>query len=578
MTTSYDQLNGVVGSDRIAPIYNPSAFYQRRALRDVFVPGGPGDGRVVPNIGDLIDDVYDDGVIPVQRVVAIDIITGASTLVPWGQVPSALVDNDDLLTGIGNITESSTFVLCVDKNVTPYTCLVDGRLIYPNPEVAYVRVIRGAVLVDNPNVVSLYYDDQGNLLGNDIPTRGVLLNSNTAPSGIATAKYIPTFHTLEELEDNEVVTVIGYSAAGHVATKRQLRVENNGFLAPRNNATKTVTHVSLESPFMSETDSNLIELPVNVPLQGLYMRGVVHYSDGSTRKYPIDNVRFTILGMRDFVATAENIQVPLLLRYTMADNEASYGAVVTDERYMRARYRILTKGAIGAYNVKLYAYPEWIDAVQGYGLRFYLYNSDRNLKYDVTSLVEFAQNSEPFRPTLYGVMQNLSVAVNLGQVSPGYVNYRFNTTIQMVLWRQGTEKQTNWTIYFSPGQTPPFGEDNHASLKYINSNYYLLKLDSGCANVTEWVDRLYTRTLPIFDSTKETAAPMPTHFRVKVGNNTSEYPLSEWNKTHQVLAGLTYWKTVYIQWISKTPSSELELGITGLPLWEDPNLVVPVGG
>ncbi len=571
-------MNGVIGSDGVAPIHNPLELYKRWALREIFVPGGPGTGRYIPNVGTLVDDVMEDGVIPTQRVIAVDIVTGASTLRPWGNIPTGLVDDDDLLTGIGSITESSTFVLCVDKSVTPYTCLVDGRLIYPNPEVAYVKVVRGAVLVNNPNIVSLYYDDQGNLLGNDIPTRPVLLNDANAPTGVSTAKYIPTFHTLLELEDNDIVTVIGYSASGHVATKRQLRVENTGFLAPRNNSVKTVTHVSLKSPFMSETDSNLIELPVNVPLQGLYLRGVVHYSDGSTREYAVDGTKFTILGMRDYVATAENIQVPLVLRYTLSANEISYNAAVGEERYCRRRYRILTKAAIGAYNVKLYGYPEWIDAVQGYGLRFYLYNSDRNLKYDVTQLVEFAQNSEPFRPTQYGIAQNLSVAVNLGQVSPSYVNYRFNTTIQLVLWRQGTEKQTNWTIYFSPGQNPPFGEDNHAKLKYINSNYYLINLDSDCESVEQWVDKLYTRTLPIFDSLKEIEPPKPTHFRIKVGNNTLEYPIAEWNKTQQVLAGLTYWKTVYIQWIRKTPDSELELGITGLPLWENQNLVIPAGG
>lgn len=570
-------MNGVIGSDGVAPIRNPLALYKRWALREIFVPNGPGEGRFVPNVGDLVDDIYDDGVIPTQRVTAVDIVTGKSTMVPWGNVPTGLVDDKDLLTGIGPL-DPSTFVLCVDKSVQPYTCMVEGRLVYPNPEITYVKVVRGAVLIDNPNIVSLYYDNQGNLLGNDIPTRPVLLNDNSAPTGVAVAKYIPTFHTLEELEDNEVVTVLAYSASGHVVSKRQLRVENTGFLAQRNANSKTVTHISLKTPFLSETDSNLIELPVNVPLQGLYMRGVVHYSDGSSREYPIDNDKFTVMGMRDYVATAENIQVPLVLRYRLGASEISYGASVGEGRFETARYRILTKGAIGAYNVKLYAYPEWIDAVQGYGLRFFLYNSDRNLKYDVTQLVEFATNSEPYRPTQYGILQNLSVAVNLGQVSPSYVNYRFNTTIQLVLWRQGTEKQTNWTIYYSPGQNPPFGEDNHAGLKYINSNYYLLNLASDCANVNEWIDRLYTRTLPIFNSLKETAAPKPTHFRVTVGNNTTEYPVAEWNKTHQVLAGLTYWKTVYIQWIMKTPDSELELGITGLPLWEDQNLVVPVGG
>ena len=573
-------LNGVLGSDQVAPIHDTTTGWRARALRDIFVPGGPGNGRVVPNVDDLIYDIHGDGVHNIQRVVSIDLVTGRSTMVPWGNVPTGIIDEKDLLTNVGDLPDPNTFVLNIDKNVTPYVCLADGRLYFPNPEVTHVKVIRGSSILSDPNVISLYYDGQGNLLGNSIPTREVKLNDNSAPGGVARARYIPTFSTLADLEDNEVVTVIGYSAAGHIAMRRQLRVYNTGWLAPRTDAVKHITHVSLKTPFLSEIpDSNLVELPVNVPLQGLYMRGVVHYSDGSTRDYPIDNVNFTIFGLRDYVATAENIQVPFQLRYTLKPSEISYDAVVSgNDRHMVERYRVLTKAANGAYNVKLYCYPEWIDATQGYSLRFYLYTSERNLMQDVTHLVEYALNSEPFRPRLYGVQQNLSVAVNLGQVSSAYVNYRFNTTVQLVLWRQGTEKETNWTIFFSPGQDPAFGENVHAKLKYINSNYYLLKLDSGAANLQEWVDRLYVRTLPIYNQSVETAAPMPTHFRVRVGTRVNEYPIAEWNKTHAIMEGLTYWKTVYIEWIKKTPTSELELGITGLPLWEDQYLTIPVGG
>lgn len=565
-------ISGVQGSDGEVPIHNPDALLTSRYLRDIFVPGGPGLGRVIPKVGELVFDSFNDSEYPIQVVTAIDYVSGKSTMKPWNNTPAQGFTPGDILTGVGNVTSAETYRIFLDTSVTPFSMTVDQRLSYPGPDVDHI-----VAYVGNPDgtrrPVSVYYNNAGELIGESVPVVPALTRNPDVPEGYTIVKGIPTFYSNEDLDNNTPVLVIAYAAAGHEVSRRQLLIKRSGFTPKRNDAIKYIRDISLRTPFMSDTDEEVINLPVNVPLQGLYMRGVVSFNDGSEIEYPIDNVRFSLLGLSDYVATEPNRRSKLVLRYRVPNNEMSLGGVQTDNFYRTRRYSVMTKEAQGAYNVKIYAYPVWIDPVQGYALRFFLYNSDRRVKYDITHLVEYAVNGAPFNPTLYGVLQTLNVGINLSKVSPSYVNYRFNQIIQLVLWREGTERETNWTIQFETGQDPAYGPNNRAKLKFINSNYYLLSLDNNCATMKDWLKRLYWDTLPIYNSRTEVAGIEPTHFRVKVGNQTHEYTVSEWKLVKQVMAGLKDNDTCFIEWIKKTPDSVLELGISGIPVYPDPSLV-----
>lgn len=571
MTTS-PYISGVMGSDGKVPVHNPEGAFQIWSLRELFVPGGPGTGRFIPKVRDLVADNYGDGEHPFQYVAAVDVMTGKSTLRPWNSTPVQQLTEGDIMTGVGNVVTAETWRMYLDTSVTPFAATIDQRLCYPGPSVSYVKVmVTGNDGVMRP--ISIFYDGQGNLVDENVPVVPAFMRNPDVPEGYTVVKGVPTFYTREDLDNNTPVTVIAYGAAGHEVSRRQLLVVRTGFTPRRNDGIKYIRDISLRSPFMSDTDSEVINLPVNVPLQGLYMRGVVSYSDGTEAEYPIDGIRFSLIGLTDYVATEPNRRAKLVLRYTVQQNEISLGGVQTDNFYRTKRYTVMTKEAQGAYNVKLYAYPEWIDPVQGYVLRYFLYNSDRRVKYDVTHLVELSTNGQPFRPTLYGVLQTLNVGIDLSKVSPSYVNYRFNEIIQIILWREGSERSTNWTIQFETGQNPSYGENNRAKLKFINHNYYLLSVDNNCKTQEEWLEKLYWRTLPVFNSRTEVRGIEPTHFRIKVGNETHEYALSEWKLVKQVMSGLKDNDTLYIQWIKKNPDSILELGVSGLPVYPDQTLV-----
>lgn len=553
---------GVTGTDGHSPIYDPEGRFQVWAMHEIY-QGEYGENRYVPKVKDLVKDM-DTGL--EYRVVGLDLATLIPTLDQMDTIPSGEINDDDLLLGVGPGTQSDTYRVYLDKSVIPYSLAVDARLSVAGTMAAYARIFKGADLTDQGNIVSLVYDSAGNIIGNKIPLELVAYRQDEGVN-IAT-KTIPVCQTMANLQDGEIVTTVIYSDVGHVVSKRQLLVENTAFIRTANLSTKYITDISMECPFLSGTDPRLINLPINVTLSGLNIFGVVHYSDGTFQRMPIDGTKFAVLGLDSYLATWVDNETSVSLRYRLSAGEVAYGSQVGEFAHLSETYKIKTIQQDGAYSVKLYCYPVWLNAVDGYTLRWYLYNSDRDVVYNVTGQIEYALNSPAFNPIQYGVNQRLNVAVNLQAVNGAYRNYRHAQTVEVVLWRQGTERQTNWTVGFEMGQNPPFGDNNsHAKLEFVNTNLYRLDLSNGATTQDEWLERMYYRTKPIIDQERELVPPIPSHFRLRFGNFDLEFPIESWNLVHQVGNGLAVNGTVFIEFIQRTPLNDLQLSVAALPLW-----------
>lgn len=555
-------ITGIVGSDGFVPVHNPQSRFQVWSLSEIF-DGGAGNNRYVPNNNDLVIDMQDG---QHYRVLEVDPTTAVARLTPVGNVTAEYLSDQDRLLGVGANTDTSTYRLYVDKSVLPYVMSVDARLTVKGSAPAYVKIYRGGDLTPTGKVISAFYDNVGTLLGQSVPLELVHVITN---EGVNIAvKSIPVCYTKENMPDNEVVVVVVYSAEGHVCSKRALLVENTSFIRATSLGTKYITGVSLECPFLSDTDPRLINLPMNIPLAGLMLMGVVHYSDGGTRKFPVDGTRMSISGLKSYLATVVDQQAPIVLTYRVGPNEVVYGAGVGEYAHVSEKYHIRTAMANGAYNVKLFGYPVWVDQVFGYKMRWFLYSADRNIFYDVTSYVEYSSQGIPYNPTLYGVQQVLSVAVNLRAVNGIYTNYRFTQVVPLVLWREGTERTTNWTIQQAPGQDPQYGEDTFIRLKFINYNYYEVNFSCDMTNYRDWLERFYYRMQPVTDTSRELRPPEPTHFRVRLASGYAEYSVNEWALKHSIGNGLTVNGTVFIEWVRRVPGADLELGVSGIPIYD----------
>lgn len=565
MPTNPINTAGIVGTDGMSPIYDPANKFKIYALKEIYL-GEIGENKYVPNPGDY---VVDTDLFIWYEVTSVD----PGTLIPSLVVKRSNLDSgefteEEILLGVGPGIPNDTFRVYIDRSVTPHTLTVDQNLTINGSMTSHAKIFKGNDLSTETNVISLFYDNGGSLMGTSIPLEIV----SQVPDGQVnySIKTVPTCYTNRSLTDGDVVTVVFYSAAGHVVSKRQLLVENTAFIKRNNIGVRYVTGISLESPFLSQTNPKLINLPVNVLMEGINMRGVVHYSDGTVNKYPVDGTRFSVIGLNHFLPSIVSQNVPIVLRYRLGVNESAYNITVGEDRFITETYNIRTTVVDGAYSVKLFVYPVWRNVIEGYTLRWYLYNGDRDVVYDVTGMIEYSSAVPAFNPTAYGVSQRLAVAIDLSNVSGTYTNYRHVQSVDLVLWNQGTERSTNWTIAYEQNQNPVYGIDNHAKMTFINTNLYRLNISLDETDFDEWIDRIYYRTKPLIDPTRELNAPLPTHFVIKVLGQVFEFPISQWNQELTIgSSGINNNDTLFIEFIRKTPDTDLYLGVSGIPIYQN---------
>lgn len=559
MTTSNNTSSS--STDGVEPVYDPSERFRIWSLSEIYT-GGPGQNRYVPKVDDFVVDLTTFKWYQVTRL-------DQTTLIPTmreikGALPNETISPDDLLLGVGPGTISDTYRVYIDKSVMPYTMSVDKRLRFFGTTATAVKVWRGSDLTGNAKVISGLYSPSGDLLGQSVPLELAAMDSAVNKA----VKCIPTCYTTEDLPDGEVITIVAYADDGHVVSKCQLLVENTAFIPTADSSVKYITGISLESPFLSSADPSLLQYPLNVPLAGLSLVGVVHYSDGSAIRLPVNQTKFSIFGFSNYAATVVGQTFPLVLSYRLSDGEIVYGASVGENRNVTKAYTAQTLNKVGMYTPKLYGYPVWIDEINGYRLEWWLYDLDRNIASLVTPYVKINTNSQPWDPIGYGRKQSLAVSINLKDVFPSGQAYIHVQTIDIVLRQKGTERTTNWAIGFDPGQTILFGENNNATTRFINANMSTIDVTCGEATLDAWLNRLYFMTKPLTDQEKESTAPTPDYFSVGTAQWEAAYPIAQWNSVLTIGHVIPNSGTVFIKFFQRTPDTDIQLSVAALPCYQ----------
>lgn len=552
----------VTGTDGVVPVYEPTARWTTWALSQIF-NGGPGANRYVPKLHDYVED-YEQYI--TYKVIALDPVTLIPTLQPITRPGSSgsftLVDR---LVGVGPGTQSDTYKVYLDTSVTPHALAVDTRLRVAGTMSSYVKIFKGSDLSGNGQVIGFLYDQNGTFITNNIPLELAAIDSHVNH----TIKIVGMAYTNVELADGEIVTVVVYSDDGHVVSKRQLLVENTAFIRDVNVSQKYVSSIALESPFLSQTEQQTLEYPINIPLSDLNMTGVVNYSDGSKLRIPVDGNRFKVLGLERFVGTVSGQNIKLVLSYALNSNEIAYGAVSGDGKFVTSPYTLKTINQIGSYSVRLYCYPVWVDATTGYVLKWFLYNLDRDVTFDVTPFVSYNSPEQSFNGKMYGVNQFVGARVNIRDVSPAFSSYIHIQNVQIQLLEPGTARTTNWVIKFEPTQDTPYGVSVNARIDVLSASTTRVYLSSGASTQSEWIEKLYFNTKPMYDNRREVRPPTPNYFAIIAGSQRYEYPVAAWNNPVVINSGLEVNDTLFIEWIFRSSSGDMLLGKSGLPIYEN---------
>ena len=541
------------------PIHDPDRGFRVWKMDEIYQ--GPGEGRYVPNVDDMVWS-WTTGM---WRVIAVDPTTGLSEM-ERHDIPEKGegVSDEDQLLGPDLTGQAESFRVYLDTSVTPHTLAVDGRLLVYGTTAKSIKIFQGTQIDDDSNVISAFYDQGGTFLGENIP-----LELAKIPDGDNRAIKTPMVgYTLKELSDGEVVTAVVYDDAANAISISKLLVKNTAFIRTTDASRKYVTGIHLESPFMSDAEDRLLQFPVNMPVKGLPLTGVVTYSDGSNSRMPVNTGRFNLYGLDHFIATISGQRVPLVLSYRLSENEYCYGAAQGQEKHISEKYWATTTDFERSYSIKIYAFPNWVDDIEGYKLEFFLYNLNRQEVHDVTSLAELTSTSAGFDPLKYGTRQRLAYAVDMNKVDRTYPPYRHVQTVEVTLLSDAVEDQVPWLVGFEPNQDPMFGHGPRAEISFLDTDNWKLRLDKGYGSKEEWLRETFYKTNPLYNPNLEERAPAPNYFAVVFNRRRYEFHIDEWNKEHTVVNDVKNGQNIYIEFFHRTFENDLQLGIAAFPVIE----------
>jgi len=541
---------GIVGIDGKTPIYVArDSRWAMWSINDIYL-GEIGENKFIPKVNDYIIEP-ETGITYI--VVSLNNVTFIPEYKPVTIKQSISVDE------IVSST-SDNYRIYYDKSISPYTLSVDGFMRVYSSTATVARIYKGT-FIDPTKIISRRYDNNGNFIGHDIPLQVVAYNSHDNYS----IKSIPTCNTDIELNNGETCTVVIFDSNGKVLSKALCIIEETTYVAQAYAEQKYITNIFIKSVFIDTAQSVEINYPVNLPISSFNPIGVVQYNDGSQIEYPVDGDKFRLYGLDQFVSTIIGHKVPLVLSYRMDSNESALASVDSDNYYITRPYTLVVSNPNRSYNVKLYVYPVWIDGINGYKYKAFLMNLDRNILYDVTTLVSISSNSASFNPLAYGITQRITFTIDLGNVSGIYNHFLHVQTVDIIL--RGPANDTSLTNIWEvgsqvPTSVPYYGTNLKATLDPVTNSK--VEIHNNIETVEEFINKLYRTTVPLFNPLTELEAPAPTHIELRYLDELILKPISLYNDIFTFSNTIPRYSNVEIIFYKETISGYLKLSIASL--------------
>ena len=542
-------------------IADPDRGFETWLMSEIWT-GPTGQGNYVPNPDDMVID-WNAGI---YRCAGVDYSTGLSDLRPWSWSGSGAGDDNAIeASGPGSTTEAWRVYL--DTRKFPFNLSVDGAIHIHGEENTHYRLFRGTEISQaRGKVVSALYDQNDEFITDLIPLELVGTNQLTNIS-IKTPK---PCYTNERFDDGDVMTIVAYNIHGTQTYRRRLVVENTSMTRRSDDSMKYIRAISLESEWLSKSESNVLEIPINVDMRTVVVMGVVEYSNGDKKRYPITvegSTRFSLYGLNGYIPTIEGQSAPLILNYVLQPDEYSTVMEVTETGSIVQSYRIRTMPVDKTYSVKLFAYPSWNQSTGAYDMEFWLYNIDRRDFHRIPKgVVELYDTSRAFDGLDFLSNQRVAFSVLLSAIDARYANYRHVQTMDISLRQAGTIRGTNWLVHFEPGNGDPYGAQMEAAMTFVNTNQWYVDLSNGAGGWEDWLNKLYYPVKPLRDTRSEIRPPEPTHFIVHTKRRQYEFDKSQWNAMLPIVNDLSEGENIYIEWIKRTSTTDLRLGVTGVPV------------
>lgn len=546
-------------ADQITRPLFPKDLDQRKwhywGIKDVYT-GPTGPGQWVPSVGDKVFDGFRD-----LLVKSVDPNTLLSELIPLSN-KSGGIDEEDMLVANGPGTQSEAFRLYIDNRTIPQVMSADARLWLNGTKVRYVKVFKGTNVTDDGHVISAMYDASGVKLSENIPTELVLMpNANNL--GIQTMRM---GYCSDTVNDNEIVTMVTYSAEGIPVSRFTMIAVNTSFIRTVDSSKRYITNIELVSPYLDPNDRTLLAYPLNLVKQSDSMFVNVTYSDGTKdERRLIDGNKIALNGIDSYIASEVGQLTKLSLVYKLSEGEYAMGtSAPLPDRVLQQEYRLLTIESDNSYSVKFYFVPRWNNVTNKWELEYWLYNLERNMVENVTNYIEIGATSQPFIGDNYTTPQELVIAFNMTNLGPSYSYFRHVQTFTITLLGSGANKQLTsyWNMKYSNDLNYGNGLVAFVSQDSIPTESRL-DVSNGHTTLTEWLRYHYSPLSPLYLTKSEEKAPDPTHVRIRIGTVwVRELPIADVLKPITgVNTSITQGQPVRIEFIRRTNDTDLELAM-----------------
>lgn len=554
----------VVGIDGEPPIYDETQVWRRWAMHDIYL-GQEGFRKYIPKVNDFVEDI---NTMLVYKVVSID----PTTLVPELVKITTKTNTDEMTSSEGRFFAGGTLAtpcarqIFYDNSVARPTLKIPSQFHIQGTTPHHAIAFKGTVAGAGGVPISVRYDQNFNIIGNEIPLVPVKQND---PNN-NTQWILPDFYTSHELEEGEMILILIYDDRGGLVSRTNWIVEYSALLRDVSDADKFISDISLESFYIDSSDESNLLIPEQVLKNSVNLMGKVHYTDGSMITYPVDGNKFELIYLDRAAESVASTKGVLVLKYYLADNEKSVHVINNNSRHFITRsfnYTIIERE--GAYSVKLYPVPKWINDNIGYQLDWYMFTLDRNQWLDVTNSVYITHSSptKKLNGKLYGPVQQIDVAIDLGVINNTFREHIHPQTVDIRLLRPaGDPTGDRYLIGFEAYQNPPYGENLICLAKMQSANKYLFNIANGFTVLEDWLEKIYYNTGPQYRTKREPNAPKPNMFKIIVNNREYEFPIRKWNEDLSIPEVVKITDTVKVLFFSRTNNNDLFFSIAPLPL------------
>lgn len=554
----------IVGIDGEPPILDDTQVWREWALHDIYL-GKEGRRKYVPKVNDFVRDI---NTLTRYKVISVD----QTTLIPELEEVSSKTASDEMTRDEGRFFAGGTLAtpcarqIFYDDSVVRPTLTVPAQFHIQGSMPHHAIAFKGTVAGAGGLPISVRYDSSFNVVGNEIPLEPI----QQRDANNHTQWFLPPFYSAHKLEEGEMILILIYDDKGGLLSRTNFIVEKSALLRDVSDADKFVSAISLESAYIDAKDESNLLIPEQVLKNSINLMGKVHYTDGTTVTYPVDGNKFDLLYLDRASESTVGVRGVLVLKYYLGPNEKSVNVINNNNRYFITRsfnYTITERD--GAYSVKLYPIPRWVNDTVGYQLDWYLFTLDRNQWLDVTNDVYITSNSptRSLNGKLYGPNQQLNVAIDLGVLNNTFREHIHPQQVDIRLLRNaGDNTADRWLIGFEAYQNPPYGENLICNVRIMSGINYHYNFANNCSDIDEWFRKVYYSTLPQYRTNRENQAPKPNMFKLLVEGQEHEFPISMWNQDLSVPTRCTNTSTVSLVFFTRYNNNDVFYSMAPFPV------------